>query len=76
MQRITEVKYFGSLSELSNEKRSPEFVGEFQAMIDNNPSQSIRSIARNMGMLELLIKYIVNEDFEHFSYKLRKSHRL
>ena len=29
-------------------KRTPKFVNEISAMIDNNPSKSIRSIARDM----------------------------
>ena len=30
--------------------RPPEFVGEIQAMIDNDPCKSIRSIVRDMGI--------------------------
>ena len=37
-------------------KRIPNFVGEIQAMIDNDPSKSIRYIARDMGVPEVLIK--------------------
>ena len=35
-----------------DKKRSPEFVGEIQAMIDNN----LNSITRNLGVSEFLIR--------------------
>ena len=31
-------------------------------MIDNNPSKSIRSVARDMGVPEFLIKLVEHED--------------
>ena len=34
----------------SDKKRTPEFVAEIQAMIDNYPSKSIRSKVRDMGV--------------------------
>ena len=35
---------------LSLEEQTPEFVGEIQAMVDNNPRKSTSSIAREMGV--------------------------
>ena len=56
-------------SDCSDNKRTLEFLGEFQAMIDNDPtSQS--------GPLELLSFFIrqvvVHEDIQYFSYKRKK----
>lgn len=56
----------------SDKKRTPEFVGEIQAMIDNDPSKSMRSIARDTGVSEFLIRQTVHEDIRYFSYKMRK----
>ena len=52
----------------SNKKRTPKFVGEIQAMIDNNPSKLIRS----MVVSEFLIRQVVFEDIWYFLYKMRK----
>ena len=41
-------------------------------MIDNDPNKSVRSLARDMGQSEFLIKQVVHEDNRHFSYKMRK----
>ena len=49
-----------------------KFVAEIQAMIDNDPSKPIRSIARNMEISEFLIRQVVHEDVWYFSYKMRK----
>ena len=56
-----------------DKKTTSKFIGEIQAMIDNDPSKSIRSIAWDMGVAEFLIKQVVHEDFCYFSYKMRKS---
>ena len=57
-------------SDRSGEKRT-EFVGKFLAMFDNDPSKSIRSIARDMGVSEFLIRQqVVHEDIRYFSYNL------
>ena len=37
----------------SDEKITPEFVGEIQAIIDNDPSKSIRSIVMNIVVFEV-----------------------
>ena len=57
------------LSDHSDKKRTQEFLPGIQAMIENNPSKSIGSIARNMGMSEFLIRQIVHEDIWYSSYK-------
>ena len=41
-------------------------------MIDNNPSTSIRSIASDMGVSEFLVRQLVHEDFQYFSYRMVK----
>ena len=41
-------------------------------MIDNNPSKSIRSIVRDMGVSEFFISQVMHEDILYFSYKMRK----
>ena len=56
----------------SIKKRAPEFVGDIQTMIDNDPSKSIRSIAKDMGWYEFLIRQVVHEDIWYFLYKIRR----
>ena len=51
--------------------RTTHFWWETQVIMDNNPSNSIRSIARNMGMSEFLIWQVVYEGIHYFSYKIR-----
>ena len=67
------VRLLENLTDFSEEKRTPKFIGEILAMIDNDPSKSIKSLAKDMGMSELLIKQVVHEDIRYFSYKMRKS---
>ena len=57
----------------SEKKRALKFLGETQVMIDNDHSKSIRSLARNMGVSELLIRQVEHEDIQYFSYEMRKS---
>ena len=59
-------------SDRPDKKRIPEFVGEIQAMINNNPSKSVRSIARDMEVSEFLIALVINESIRYFSYNMRK----
>ena len=56
----------------SDKKRIPEFVCKIQAMTDNDPSKTIRYIARDMRVSEFLIRLVVHEDIHYFSYKMRK----
>ena len=51
----------------SNKKRTPEVVGYIQVMIDKDPSKSIRSITRDMGVSEFLIRHLAHEDTHYFS---------
>ena len=55
-------------SDHSDKKRTQEFLPEIQAMIKNNPSKSIGSIVRNMGMSEFLIRQIVHKDIWYSLY--------
>ena len=51
--------------------RTPEFVAKIQAMIDKNPSNSIRSIARDMGVPEFFFfRLVVHEVIRYFSFKI------
>ena len=51
-------------SEHSDKKRTSEFVTENQAKTD--PRKSISTKVRNMGVTELLIKQVDNEDIHIF----------
>ena len=53
-----------------DKKRTPEFVMEIHAMVDNDPNERINSIT--VGVSEFLIWQVVHEDIWHFSYKARK----
>ena len=61
------------LSDCSDKKRTLKFVCVVQARIVNDPSKSIKSIARNIRISEFLIKQVVHEDIQYFSYKMKKS---
>ena len=52
--------------------RTPKFVCEIQAKIDNNPSGSIKSIARDMRVPEFITRQVMHVDIWYFSYKMRK----
>ena len=53
-------------------KRTLEFFGEIQTMIDNYFCKSVRSIAKDIGISEFLIRQVVHEDIQYFLYKMRK----
>ena len=57
----------GTFTDCSDKKRTPKFVGETQAMVDNNLSKLIRST----GVSEFLIRQVVHEDICYFSYKMK-----
>ena len=59
---ITKVLNFGSLSDRLDRKRSPWFVADIQAIIDKDPSNSIRPIVRYIDVAEFLIRLLVHED--------------
>ena len=60
----------------SHRKRTPEFLNEIQIMIDIDPYESIRSIARDMRVSEFLIRLILHKDMRCFLYKMRKGKKL
>ena len=43
-------------------------------MINNGPSQSVKSIAWYMGVFDFLIWLVVYEDIWYFLYNIRKAH--
>ena len=55
-----------------DKKRTPEFVTEIQAIIDNDLNKSTRSIAIDIGISEFLIRQVVYEGIRYFSFKMRK----
>ena len=57
------VRQLRSLAGPSDEKRSPKFVGEIQAMIDNDPNKSIRSIAKKQG--SVWVSYLASSERKH-----------
>ena len=44
--------------------------------MDNDPNKSIRSIIRDMGVFEFLMKLVVHEDIHYFSCQMRKGQSL
>ena len=52
----------------SDEKKTSEFVSEIKTMTDNDPSKSMRAIARETGVSELLIRQTVHEHIRYISY--------
>ena len=69
---IMKVQQLRSLTDCSDKKRTTEFVGEIHIMIDNDPNKSVRSITKDMGESEFLIRQVVHKDRWYFSYKIRK----
>ena len=59
-------------SDRSNEDRIPEFFGVIQSMIDNDSRKSNRFIVRDINVFEFLIRQVVREDIQQFSFKIRK----
>ena len=56
----------------SDKKRTPKILGKIQAMINNNPRKTIRSRARDMEESEFLIRQVMPEYIQSFSYKMKK----
>ena len=54
---ITKVQQLESLTLVILMKKTPELVGQIQAMIDKDPSKSISFIARNTGVSEFHIRH-------------------
>ena len=63
---------FWSKKKKKKKKSTAEFVCKIQAMIYNDHSKSIKSIAKNQEMSKFLIGQIVHEDIWYFSHKMRK----
>ena len=57
-------------SDRSDRKRTSDFVGKIQAMIDKDPRRIIDSIATDVGV-PFCIRQIVLEDVRYFLYKRR-----
>ena len=55
-----------------SEKKRTEFVIDVQAMMTTIPASQIRSITRDMGVSDFLIRLIVNDNINYFSFKMRK----
>ena len=51
--------------------RMPEFVAEVQKIIDNEPSNSMCTTAREKGVDEKLIRLVVHGDIYNISHKMR-----
>ena len=68
---ITKLRHLGSLTLIVLIKRTHKFVGDINAVIDDGPSKLIKSVTRDMGASEFLIKQIVHEDVQYSSYKMR-----
>lgn len=56
----------------SDAVRTPDFAEEIQKVIDEDPSKSMRAIAREKGVDESVVRQVVHEDIRYFSYKMRK----
>ena len=56
--------------------RSCNFVDNVKNMIETDPGKSMRSIARDMGRSEGLVRKCVSEDLRYKSYKMRKGQLL
>ncbi|KAK8380611.1 hypothetical protein O3P69_016895 [Scylla paramamosain] len=59
-------------SRQSDTIRDAEFVAQLQAMVDEDPSQSMRSIARELQVSEGTIRKCLHEDIRYKSYKMHK----
>lgn len=58
----------------SDNVRTPEFVARVQQKVDQDPSKSIRSLARELGVANATIHRTVHEDLRYGSYALKTGH--
>ena len=65
------VQQFESLTDCFVKKRA-EFASDTRAIIDNDPSNSVRSVAQDMGLSEVFMRWVVYEDIRYFLHKMRK----
>ena len=56
-----------------SDKKTPEFLDKIQTLIEHDTSKWIRSITRNMKESEFLIRQVVQENIQYFSYKMGKN---
>ena len=59
-------------SDRSDKKRA-EFVGDIEAMMNNNASKSKRFVDKDMGVTEFRTRQVEQEKSRIFSYKKRKT---
>ena len=52
--------------------RSLDFLVQIQVMINNYPSKSISSLAKDIRLSQFLIRLVVYKDICYFSYKIRE----
>ena len=58
--------------ERSDTTRNTQFVQQVQEIVDENPSKSMRAIARDFNVSEGLIRRVVHEDLRYKSYVMRR----
>ena len=59
-------------SDCSDKKRTPKFVAENEAIIDNDLNKSVRFTTRDTTVYKVFIRREVLVDIRYFSYKIRK----
>lgn len=63
-------------SRRSDAIRDQDFVARVQGMVDNDPSKSMRAIARDLHVSEHCVRNCMMEDIRYKSYKMRKGQLL
>ncbi|KAM0736931.1 hypothetical protein ACS0PU_000024 [Formica fusca] len=58
--------------ERSDTIRTTQFIQQIQAIVDENPSKSIRALARDLKVSEGLVRRVVHEDLRSKSYVMRR----
>ena len=64
----------GKPAHRSDNVRTPEVVARVQQMVDQDPSKSIRNLARKLGVANATIHRTVHENFRYSSYVLKHGH--
>lgn len=52
--------------------KTTQFIQQIQAIVDENPSKSIRALARDLKVSEGLVRRVVHEDLRYKSYVMRR----
>jgi len=60
----------------SDTKRDEDFVAQVQEMVNNDPGQSMRALARELNISEKTVRVCMMEDIRYKSYKMRKGQLL